>query len=422
MKKYIKLEQVYDNYEKGWNGRMKRGELPEIQQKITFPHPNKPAETTSQNYIEYDDIAVVVFVRKNSDGQFEFGLIEQEAPAFIYDKNDEKTEQGYYGIMLEAPSFALPVKNKMPENISEWLEEQILDVGLEMKGFAILDDSKTAITQSFTNQNARFYIAGINGEEQNIENKMHWFSMSELESYLDMQRNGGKNGIHSSILTLYPMEQLRNIYKMEIQKMQPTEFKLDRELPKLQLIDKKITNSNYRFDIVEASYINPKDGKVKMATYLTSRSNSANCILMTQDKQNIFLSPQQRSPYLKEGEIKIEVAGGLTEGKTYEQTALAELLEEQGFKADSIEEFTGPLAVSPLNSELTKTYKAQYEQGREGEQNLDEQEKIWKKRAVPFKKLKESLNDSKIPLTTKYYIMLESRDLERENSKAIDER
>ena len=319
---------------------------------------------------------------------------------------------------------ALPEKNKVPENMTKWVEEQILDMGLEMEGFAALDDSKTAITQSFTNQNARFYIAGIRGEEQDRDNKVHWFSMSSLESYLDMQRKGGKDGIHSSILTLYPMEQLRNKYKMQIQNMKPTEFKLDQELPKLQLVDKKVTNPSYRFNIVEASYINPKDGEVKTATYLTSRSNAANSILMTQDNQNMFLSPQQRSPYLTEGEeIKTEVAGGLTEGKTYEKTAFAELSEEQGFKADSIEEFTGPLAATPLNSELSKAYMAKYEQGVEGKQNLDEQEKIGQKRAIPFKTLKENLSNSKIPLTTKYYIMLKSRDLEKQKeAKEQEER
>ncbi len=422
MEKDINLEKVYDNYVKGWNGRMKKGELPETQQEVTYPHPSKPEEKTSQNYIEYDDLAVVVFVRKNKDGQFEFALVEQEAPAFIYDENDEKTEKGYYGIMLEAQIFALPEKNKIPENINKWIEEQILDMGLEMEGFAPLDDSKTAITQSFTNQNARFYIVGIKYEEQDRENNIHWFPISELESYLNMQRNGGKDGIHSSVLTLYPMELLRNKYKIEIKNMQPKEFKLDRELPKLQLIDKKVTNPSYRFSIAESSYINPKDGKVKIATYLISRSNSANSVLMTRDNKYIFLSPQQRSPFLAEGEeIKTEIAGGLNEGKTYEATAFAELSEEQGFKAESIEEFTGPLAATPLNSELTKAYMAYYEQGLEVEQKLDEQEKIGQKRSIPFDMLKQNLNDSRIPLTTKYYIMLKSRDLEQKEV-VIEER
>ncbi len=423
MGKNIKLEKVYDNYEKGWNGRMKKGELPEIQQKVSYPHPNKPGETTSQNYIEYDDLAVVVLVRKGRNGQFEFGLVEQEAPAFIYDENDEKTEKGYHGILLEAPSFALPQKDELPEDISTWVEGHILDMGLEMEGFASLDDSKTALVQSFTNQNARFYVAGISGEEQDREDKMHWFPMSSLESYLDMQRKGGEEGVHSSILTLYPLEQLRNKYKIQIQNMEPTKFQLDRELPKLQLVDKKVTNPSYRFNIVEASYINLKDGKEKVATYLTSRSNAGNAILMTQDNQNMFLSPQQRSPYLAEGEeIKTEVAGGLAEGRPYDVAATAELSEEQGFHTDSIEEFTGPLAAVPFNSELSKAYMAHYEKGTEGEQNLDEQEKIGQKRAIPFKTLKENLHDSKIPLTTKYYIMLKARDLEQEKEKNQEER
>lgn len=419
----IRLEKVYDNYEKGWNGRMKKGELPETQQKVTYPHPSKPGEMTSQNYIEYADLAVVVLVRKGKNGQFEFGLVEQEAPAFIYDENDEKTEKGYYGILLEAPSFALPEKNKVPEDMPAWLEDHILDMGLEMEGFAALDDSQTAITQSFTNQNARFYVAGIKGKEQDSEDKMHWFPISSLESYLDMQRKGGEKEIHSSILTLYPLEQLRNKYKTQIQNMEPTKFQLDRELPKLQLVDKKVTNPSFRFNIMEATYVHSKERKQKIATYLTSYSNAGNAILMTQDNQNIFLSPQQRSPYLAEGEkIKIEVAGGLTEGRPYDVTAIAELSEEQGFQSDSIEEFTGPLASVPFNSELSKAYMAHYEKGTEGKQHLDEQERIGQKRAIPFKTLKENLHDARLPLTTKYYIMLKARDLEQEKEKNQEER
>lgn len=126
MERKIDIEKVYDNYKKGWNGRMKQGELPEIQKKVTYPHPSKPGEMTSQNYIEYDDLAVVAFVRKNKNGQFEFGLTEQETPAFIYDENDEKTTKGYNGVLLEAPTFAFPEKDKLPENLEVWIEENIL--------------------------------------------------------------------------------------------------------------------------------------------------------------------------------------------------------------------------------------------------------------------------------------------------------
>ena len=373
---------------------------------------------TSQNYLEYDDLAVAVLVRKCKNGQFQFGLIEQEAPAFIYDENDAKANKGYSGIFLEANSFALPNKNQIPENMEMWMEEQIDTTGMEMEGLAILDDSKTAVCQSFTNQNARFYVVGVK-EENNP--KMHWFPISTLESYLDMQRNGGKDNIHSSIQTLYPLEQLRNKYLEQIRALQPTEFKLDKQLPKLKLIRKKVTNPSYRFNIVEAEYLDGNQ-KNKVATYLTSKSNSANTILMTKDSDIMFLSPQQRSPYLETREIKTEVAGGLTEDKTYEKTAIAELSEEQGFYTESVKEFTGPLAATPLNSELTKAYIAQYEQGIEGKQKLDEQEKIGEKMPENFEQLKQNIKSDKLPLTTKYYIMLKSRDMEKEKQREHGER
>lgn len=418
MRDDINIQKVYDNYEKGWNGRMKKGSLPEEQKKVTYPHPNKPGEMTSQNYLEYDDLAVVVLVRKCKNGQFQFGLIEQEAPAFIYNENDEKTSEGYSGIFLEANSFALPNKNQTPENMTMWLEKQIETLGMEMEGVAILDDSKTAVCQSFTNQNARFYVAGVKEEENS---KMHWFPISSLESYLDMQREGGRDNLHSSIQTLYPLELLRNKYLEQIRTLQPTEFKLDKQLPKLKLIKKKVTNPSYRFNIVEAEYLDSNQ-ESKMATYLTSKSNSANTILMTKDNDIMFLSPQQRSPYLETEEIKTEVAGGLTEGKTYEKTAIAELSEEQGFYTESVKEFTGPLAATPLNSELTKAYIAQYEQGIEGKQKLDEQEKIGEKMPEDFEQLKQNIKNNKLPLTTKYYIMLKSRDMEKEKQREHGER
>lgn len=413
------LEKVYDNYEKGWNGRMRQEELPEVQQKITYPHPNKTGEMTSQNYIEYNDLAVVIFIRKNKEGVFEFGLIEQEAPAFIYDSTDKATAQGYNGIFLEAPSFALPEKNNLPNDMAEWMEAQILSMGIEMQGFSELDDSKTAICQSFTNQNARFYVAGIKFEEQNTDNKIHWFPMSSLESYLDIQRMGGKEGLHSSIQTLYPLEQLRNKYLPQIKEMEPTEFNLDRDLPELKLVEKSKTNPSYRFSIWECSYINTDDPeKIKVATYINSMSNAGNCILMTKDGKTMFLSPQKRSPFMAVGEeLKMEVAGGLTEGRPYDVAALAELSEEQAFETESAEAFTGPLAATPLNSELSQAFIAHYEQGREGEQHLDEKESIGQKQPKSFEELKGNLKRSDIPLTTKYYIMLKSRDDEKVKDK-----
>lgn len=427
----ISTEKVYDNYEKGWNGRVEKGRLPEDQQKVTYPHPNKPGETTSQNYIEYDDLAVVVFIRKNSKGEYEFGLKETEAPAFIYDAEDERTAQGYNGMLLEASTFALPEKDKIPENMGFWLEEQILNMGLEMEGLASLDDSKTAVCQSFTNQNARFYVAGIKGEDVDAENKLHWFPLSSLTSYLDIQRMGGEDGAHSSIQTLYPLELLREKYIEQIKKIEQTEFKLDRPLPKLKLVEKQKTNPSYRFSVMEARYISSGElEKVKSTTYLTSRANAGNCILTSKDGKTIYLGNQQRSPYLTIGEeMKKEVAGGLLERKEretpevreedYRRAAIRELAEEAGFSTDSVRLFTGPLAATPLNDELSATYNAEYESGKEGEQQLDEQEKIGEKKPISIKKLKDNIRDSRIPLTTKYYIMLMSRDMEKtkENTK-----
>ncbi len=406
--KKVSTEKVYDNYEKGFNGRMNLSDLPEVQQKVTYPHPNKEGEMTSQNYIEYEDLAVVVFIRKGKNNEMEFGLIEKEAPAFA---NDEEAK-GYYGILLEAPTFAFPQKNEVPENMSLWLEEQILNMGLEMKGFSALDDSKTAVCQSFTNQNARFYVAGIKESEQDIQNKMHWFPLSSLVSYLNMQRMGGEDNLHSSIQTLYPLELLYKKYKKEIQKAEQTEFKLDRELPKLIVEKSQKTNPGYRFSIWEATYKNSRNPEeVKVATCLKSRSNAGNCVLMAEDGEKMYLSPQRRSPYMIVGEdLKKEVAGGLTEGESYEETATRELVEEQGFNASSVEPLTGPLAATPLNNELSQAFLAHYEQGTETSQHLDEQEAIGKKQAKSFKDLYENIQNSELPLTTKYYIMLKARE------------
>ena len=418
MKRDIDIEKVYDNYEKGWNGRMDLKDLPEMQKKATYPHPNKKGEFTSQHYIEYSDIAVVVFVRKKTSGQFEFGLIEQEAPAFIYDAENPTCSNEYTGIFLETPSFALPEKDTLPEIMEDWIEEKVGTLGFEMQGFAELDGSKTAVSQSFTNQYARFYIAGIDSLSQDNNDKIHWFPLSSLESFLDIQRKGGKMGLHSSVQTLYSLEQLRNKYLSQIRNIKKTIFELDRPLPILNLIKKVKTNPSYRFNIWEVSYTNSNEPEnVKMATYIESRSNAASCLLMTKDQKNILLLPQQRSPFLETGEeTKLEVAGGLLEGKSYVATAIAELSEEEGFDAKNVKEFTGPLAVTPLNSELCQAFITYYEDGREGAKHLDEQESIGERQPISFKKIKENLNSDNIVLSAKYYILLKSRELEKGKS------
>lgn len=206
---------------------------------------------------------------------------------------------------------------------------------------------------------------------------------------------------------------LRNKYIEQIKNIKPTKFELKEQLPQLELVSKRIVNSGFRFSIVEVEYLDINKQK-QIATYLTSRSNAANTILITKDNKTMFLSPQQRSPYLETNGIKIEVAGGLTEGKTYEETAMAELAEEQGFYTEGIKEFTGPLVATTLNSEISKAYEAEYENGIEGKQKLDEQEKIGEKIPVNFENLRKNIKNDKLPLTTKYYIMLKSRDIERE--------
>ena len=423
---------------------------------------------TTQNYLSYADLAIVIPVRNNSEtGEKEFGLVEQEAPALIHKEGNSKTPEGYKGIMLEGMSVAIPKENIETKKIAEYIKDAY---HIDTKGIVDLDTTRTSVLESFSNQCANFYTAGVIGEDEN--NQVHWFPISSLRDFLEMQRMANNKDVHTSISTLYALELLYDKYSKEIKNQ--TEFKLEKKLPELMVLKTMDKKKGYRFSIKECYYINTNDYtpeeltniafalnniqeeeidlheddntdslyvllpreneeplrvNVKVGSYAQSnmksqQSNAGNTMLVTENGERI-LSPQIRSPFLQDGiengnYIRWGGSGGMLEPgeEDLKKRALKELLEEQGFKDDDkVEILTGVLAASPNCTEMSQCFVAYYEKAKDvGELDLDEAgEFIGEKIPFSHDKIK---GQPRIALTTKYYDLVMNRlEQERESDK-----
>ncbi len=457
---------VFDNTNR-WT---KKGISPDFQIKIEYKVGDN---VTTQNYLSYEDLAVVIPVRKNPEtGEKEFGLVEQEAPALIHKEGNSKIPEGYKGIMLEGMSVAIPKENIETKKIAEYIKDAY---HIDTKGIVDLDTTRTSVLESFSNQCANFYTAGVIGEDEN--NQVHWFPISSLRDFLEMQRMANNKDVHTSISTLYALELLYEKYFEEIKNQ--TRFKLEKTLPELIVLKTMDKNKGYRFSIKECYYINtndytseelaniafalknipaeeielheddnvdrpyvlfPRENEedlkvdVKVGSYAQSnmkfqQSNAGNTMLVTQ-KGDRLLSPQIRSPFLRENTyIRLGGAGGMLEPgeEDLKKRALKELLEEQGVKDDKVEELTGVIAASPNCTEMSKCFLTKYDKAIDvGELDLDEAgEFIGEKIPFSHDKIK---GQPRIALTTKYYDQVihrlekERETYEIQHKKELEER
>ncbi len=418
---YKKIEEVYKN-----DGFEENHEEPIRQNRITYPDPSATTEKdATQNYVDYLDLAVVILVRANENGQMEFGLIEKPSPAFMTDKNDE-----FNGMFLEAPAFVLPGKGKLPENIGEILKDHISKMGLTMHRFSDLDTTGTSVCQSFTNQDAYFFVASIDEKEQDKNSNIHWFPMSSLESYINMQRWNdkeiNKENLHSTLQTQYPLMLLSEKYKEQLQKIPATEFKLDKPVAKPILIKKdSVIPQGYRFSIEGAWYYPSENdpSTIEYSTFLNAQAKgkeqarAANCLLMAEDLSTIDLRDQFRSPYLEGGyPYKRETSGGLVEkNEPDKKAATRELAEEYGISTDDACPLTGPVAATYLNNEVTVIYQAFTDKAIECKQRFDEGgEFIGNKNISTFEELSNTQKLRNSTLTTKFAIQCAKRELEKQ--------
>lgn len=370
-----KLPFEEETYSTDLNGYVDFTTVPESQQKVTYQN-FVDRNTNNQKIISLTDIASCCFIRKNDKGELEFALIETITPSTL-------GRDGYSGITLEVPFFALPQKEAMTyEDIVDIIDKGILDLNLYMESNSVLDDTKTSIHQSFTNQSAQFYVSGVSSRTGNCDDRLHWFPLSSLSSYLQLQLNGGMDNVHSSLSTLYALKLLEGKYKEELSKMPSTTFQLDKPVSTLELIEKKtIVKNSPRFTLVDVKY-QTENGEVAYSTYADSK-DSIEAILLVEDdthpgQYNLVVSKQQRSPFVMNPEfpngILNEFTGGMIEkDQTIEETVIAEAVQEQTYSLESgnLAVLAKPFVASLSSSEFGSIFLAFANKDKRTKQQLD---------------------------------------------------
>jgi len=410
-----------ENYSTDMNGWTDFTDVPEAKRPITYYNPILDKEQT-QNYTENTDILVVPLVRKNEKGEFEFGLIEKEVPATIATEGGKVSKPNYNGVMLESVTIALPTKEVMSgKEITSLMDSQMLKLGMYLEGCIPLDDSKTPISQSFTNQCGQFYVAAVSDTKQEDED-IHWFPLGMISSFIESQRDGDKAEIHSSLQTMYSLLLLKRKYQKEIDKLSEVPFKLDKPTGSLELVsENEISEHKYRFGINDITY-KDRAGEIKYSTYSTSK-DSIQCGLVSENsngKRTISLSPQLRSPLIANEDFNgmlDEVTAGMIEpSQSHLDAAVAEAEQEQGVKLneDAVQHLYGPILISTSTSELTDLFVADTRTGEETAQKLDEQEVIGEKSEYDIEECASKIGELKSPLPTKFLIAYLQDCIEKE--------
>lgn len=401
-----------------------------------------PEEESQANYVNYvtgkennqkvvtnTDIAISHLIRKRKDGEKEFALIETPVPSTI-------NREGYNGVLLEVPFFALPRKEKMQYNeLVSIIDKGILDLNLYMEGNAVLDAEKTPIYQSFSDQCGQFLVSAVSERQGDADSRIHWIPMSALKSYIHIQLNGGESNVHSSLQSLYALKLLQHKYKDELEKLEQTEFKLDKPVSKLEFVSQKqVLKNSPRFTIEDVTYID-ENGKRQYSTFAGSRDSITIILLIEGEKKgeyNVVLSKQQRSPFVENRELNDgilnEVTGGMIEkGQSLPDAAIAESAQEQGFKLEhkDLVMLAKPFVASLSAEEFGTIFVGIANQQKREEMKLDEDENSTEaisstQEYIPLSEAANNLEKvSPAPLATKLAILL-ANDYVREKRKDKD--
>ncbi len=387
-------------------------------------------QPNNQKVITNTDIAISHLVRKGKNGEMEFALIETIIPSTI-------KREGYNGVLLEVPFFALPTKEKLSyEKIVEILDKGILDLNLYMEGNLTLDGEKTPIHQSFSNQCGQFFVSAVSNRNGEPDSRLHWIPMSELKSYIDLQLNGGTDNIHSSLQSLYALKLLENKYERELSSMPTREFKIDRPVNGVEFVSQnQVIKNSPRFTIEDVTYTDETKRK-HYSTFAGSRDSMAVILLVEGSKKgeyNIVLSRQQRSPFVGNKELNNgilnEVAGGMIErGQSLYDTAIAESVQEQGYKLseEDLVLLAKPFVASLSAEEFGAIFVGFARLEEKGEMQLDEDENSTEaiseeQEYIPLNEAASHIEKiSPAPVATKLAVLL-ARDYVRERNRAKEE-
>lgn len=367
----------------------------------------------SQNYLEMEDVVVPIILRENN-GVLEFAMQYESIPAIKK-------------VLLELPDcpfFEIKKDKYSTAEVAESVADRMDSLDLDMIGLKYLDSSETAVSQSFTDQQAKFVEVYV--EEIHENPSLQWFPITSIPEYL---RTIGEN---SSLQTKYALQMFYMKYKEEIDKKGVTEFSYDTDLlgQETSWEDKKtIMEHKYRFGIELSENPQEQEPFVEQYAEYGKSKNSVQCLITRRKdgKIQVGLAKQQRSPFIeREGvdEYFYEaVAGMLEEGETYEDAAEREGKEEAGVEFDKkrLTHLAVPTILSKGTEEYSDFYMYELGVSKILEQSLDEEENISELEWFDLNEI--DLSKIHSPLPTKYLIALAKEQYERErNARKLDSR
>lgn len=400
-KKNFKSEPVYETIVNGRVNFSRSGKNLLERRKTTYLN-SKTGKMQTQNYFYMEDIVVPVILRRNENDQLEFAMIYEYIPAV----NKVFLE------LPECPFFNEKKSHYDNKEVSDVVDRGLLDMGLDMEGFRYLDSSETAVSQSFTDQQAKFVAVHV---KQFAENKeLQWFPISSISDFF------ARIGDNSSLQTKYALQLFLTKYKNEILKLEPTAFNFNTEIVGKPIGDwkdkKNIMEHKYRFGIELSENDNPEnqDDQIpdlgQVSEYGLSK-NSSNCLIVKRanGKLMVGLSKQQRSPFIDRDDIDeyfYEFVGGMVEdGESTLEAAKRETAEETGVNIRNLNiiHIETPTLASKSSAEYGDFYLCEIQDDTQiDDLSLDEQENI--SRMEWFDLYGIDLEKMQIPLGTKYII------------------
>lgn len=390
---------------------------PLARRKVTYYNPITNKMQT-QNYLDMQDIVVPIVLKRNKTGELEFAMLYEYIPA---------TNKVFLELP-ECPFFHQKKAHYTNDEVCTVVEDRLIELGLDMQGLKYLDSSETAVSQSFTDQQAIF--VAIYAQEMQENNTLQWFPISSIKNFF------ARIGDNSSLQTKYALQVFYSKYKEEIEKGKQIEFNYNTEIvgkPIGHWEDKKnIMEHKYRFGIELSENNEQKNTNEQIidfgqvSEYGLSK-NSSNCLIIRRVNNRIMigLSRQQRSPFIERdgaGEYFYEFVGGmLEENESYEDTARRETKEETGIDIENMKliHIETPTLASKAAAEYGDFYLCEIKEGTKiNSLKLDEQENI---SGIEWFDLYEiDLEKMRIPLGTKYIIEKTRVYYEEEKQKEME--
>lgn len=427
---------------------------------ITYPNPLQNFKEQTQSYLDMNDIAVPIIIKKGEDGQIYFAMQYIYIPA----KKQNFLELPSIGIQEKKENYSEKDTSKAIVNLTNLLQLQLSNGSINK-----LSPNYDPVSQSFTNQTVEFVELGVKNKQG--DKRLHWFPISSLQDILSRD-------LPMSIQTKYALLLFAQKHKKELDNIETTKADIDKKLLTKKyshIEDSKKTDEiiyphEYRFGVAKGKIPGEIQdlrglGKIDYATenieenyngisaetsvYGMSK-DSIQCVITRKvnGKVQVALLSQLRSPFIPKNTYAkfSETPAGMIDEKDYQnidiksdeyknldqatketldyyagkKAAAREVLEETGISIsdDELIVLSQDLLLSYGTEEMSKFYLAELPSNYiQGSQKLDDQEVIGKLTWYDLDSL--DINRIHAPLPTKIALTMAKNYIVKQKEKQI---